>query len=102
VCSRNRRRSPTAEALFSSRPGIEAASAGTSPDAENVVSADLIEWADLIFAMESIHKRKLSQKYAHLLRRRQVIVLDIPDNYEYMDEQLIAALKQAVTPHLRR
>jgi predicted protein tyrosine phosphatase len=66
------------------------------------VSADLIEWADVIFAMESIHKRKLSQKYPHLLRGRQVIVLDIPDNYEYMDERLIAALKQAVTRHLRR
>jgi predicted protein tyrosine phosphatase len=102
VCSRNRRRSPTAEVLFSSHPGIEAASAGTSPDAENVASADLIEWAEVIFAMESVHKRKLSQKYGHLLRTRRVIVLGIQDNYEYMDKQLIALLNDAVTPYLRR
>ena len=101
VCSRNRRRSPTAEVLFSSHPGIEVASAGTSPDAETVVSADLIEGAEVIFAMESVHKRKLSQRFARLLRTRRVIVLGIPDNYGYMDNQLIASLKDAVTPYLR-
>jgi predicted protein tyrosine phosphatase len=100
VCSRNRRRSPTAEALFAAIPGIEAASAGTSPDAENAVSADLIEWTDLIFAMEAVHKRKLNRKYPHLLRQRRVIVLDIPDDYEYMDERLVATLRKLVTPYL--
>ena len=65
------------------------------------MSADLIEWAEVIFAMESIHKRKLSQRFARLLRTRRVIVLGIPDNYEYMDNQLIASLKDAVTPYLR-
>ena len=30
-----------------------------------------------------------------------MIVLGIPDNYEYMDNQLIASLKDAVTPYLR-
>jgi predicted protein tyrosine phosphatase len=100
VCSRNRRRSPTAEVLFSSLPGIEVASAGASPDAENVVSADLIEWAEVIFAMESVHKRKLRQRYGHLLRTRRVIVLDIQDDYKYMDKRLIALLNDAVTPYL--
>lgn len=102
VCSRNRRRSPTAEALFAAIPGIEAASAGTSPDAENVVSADLVEWADVIFAMETVHKRKLNQKYAHLLRQRRVVVLNIRDDYEYMDERLVATLNHLVRPHLHR
>lgn len=87
--------------LFSSHPGIEVASAGTSPDAENVVSADLIEWANMIFAMESVHKLRLNKKYAHLLKTRRVIVLGIPDDYEYMDKQLIAQLTKAVTPYLR-
>ncbi len=39
-CSRNRLRSPTAEAVFSAYPGVEATSAETSPDAETPVSAD--------------------------------------------------------------
>ena len=73
-----------------------------SPDAENVVSEDLVEWADLIFAMEAVHKRKLNQKFARLLQLWRVVVLNIRDNYEYMDERLVAALNQSVTPHLHR
>ena len=38
VCSRNRRRSPTAERLYQNTPGVEALSAGTAPDAEVRVS----------------------------------------------------------------
>ena len=100
VCSRNRLRSPTAEVLFSNPPDIETTSAGTSPDAETVVSADLVEWADLIFAMEAVHKRRLNERFSSLLKTRRLIVLGIPDNYEYMDESLIAVLRQKVTPHL--
>src|SRR5580692_11504336 len=44
VCSANRLRSPTAEAAFSNIQGVQALSAGTNPDAETPVSADLIEW----------------------------------------------------------
>ncbi len=64
------------------------------------MSADLIEWADVIFAMESVHKRRLNQKFGQLLQQRRVIVLGIPDHYEYMDQQLVAALQKAVTPYL--
>jgi predicted protein tyrosine phosphatase len=46
VCSQNRLRSPTAEAVFSAYPGIKAISADTSTDSDVPVSGDLIEWAD--------------------------------------------------------
>jgi len=100
VCSRNRLRSPTAEAIFSAYDGIEALSAGTSPDAETPVSADLIEWADLVFAMERVHKRRLQQKFRPQLREKRVIVLGIPDNYKYMEPDLVRILESAVQPHL--
>jgi predicted protein tyrosine phosphatase len=90
VCSRNRLRGPTAETLFSDYPGIETASAGTASDAETVISADLIEWADLIFAMEAIHKGRLREKFSTLLSHRKVVALGIPDKYEYMSEPLVA------------
>lgn len=48
LCSRNRRRSPTAERVFADRPGIETDSAGLAPDAELRVSLDQLEWADLV------------------------------------------------------
>ncbi len=101
VCSRNRLRSPTAEIVFAEHPGITTASAGTAPDAETVVSADLVEWADLIFVMEPVHKRRLQQKFAGSLKTRKLVVLNIPDHYGLMDEALIALLNARVTPHLR-
>ena len=52
VCSQNKLRSPTAEQVFASWPNIEASSAGTNNDAENPLSAELIEWADIVFVME--------------------------------------------------
>lgn len=102
VCSRNRRRSPTAEIIFSAYSGIEALSAGVSPDAENPVSADLIEWADVVFAMENAHRHKLQQRFGVLLRSKHIVVLGIQDKYGYMDEELVDALKLKVTPHLRK
>jgi predicted protein tyrosine phosphatase len=101
ICSRNRLRSPTAEVEFSVYPPVAAASAGTAPDAENVVSAELVEWADVIFAMEAIHKRRLTERFSTLLKSRKVIVLGIPDDYEYMADALVAALKEKVTRHLK-
>ena len=102
VCSRNRLRSPTAEAIFSAFEGIEALSAGTSPDAEAPISADLIEWADLVFAMERVHKRRLQQSFRLQLRAKRVIVLGIPDNYKYMDPELVQMLESAVQPYIQQ
>ena len=79
---------------------MEALSAGTNPDAENPISADLIEWADLIFTMENIHRQRLQKKFGSALRTKQVIVLGIPDDYEYMDPMLIEVLTDRVARHL--
>ena len=102
VCSRNWLRSPTAEAIFAKLPGIETASAGTSPDAETPLSLDLIEWADLIFAMEPVHRKRLNEKFKSALRTKKIIVLGIPDRYTYMDPALIEILQSKVTRHLPR
>jgi len=100
VCSRNRLRSPTAEAVFSAYDGVEVLSAGTNPDAENPVSADLIEWADLVFAMESVHRRRLHKQFGPLLRANRIVVLNIPDDYKYMEPELVRILEEKVAPYL--
>jgi predicted protein tyrosine phosphatase len=101
VCSRNRLRSPTAEAVFSAYDGVEVLSAGTNPDAENPVSADLIEWADLVFAMESVHRRRLQERFTPLFRTKRIVVLGIPDDYKYMEPELVRILEAKVAPYLR-
>jgi predicted protein tyrosine phosphatase len=100
VCSRNRLRSPTAEAIFADYEGVEVSSAGTSLDAETPISGDLIEWADIIFVMETVHRKRLNQKFGSLLRSKRIIVLGIPDNYEFMDPELIQLLKRVVPSYL--
>jgi len=101
VCSENRLRSPTAEAIFTEYEGIEAIGAGTNADAATPVSGDLIEWADIILVMEKAHRNKVSKKYKELLKNKRLIVLDIPDNYECMDPELIQLLKTKVSRHVQ-
>ncbi len=102
ICSQNRLRSPTAEQVFADWPGVETASAGTNNDAENPLTPELVEWADLIFVMEREHRNKLLRRFRSSLRSARVICLDIPDDYEFMDEGLVRLLKARVTPHLPR
>ncbi len=52
LCSQNKLRSPTAEQVFSGRPDLEVASAGLNADADVPCTAELVEWADIIFVME--------------------------------------------------
>ncbi|WP_353569958.1 low molecular weight protein tyrosine phosphatase family protein [Candidatus Albibeggiatoa sp. nov. BB20] len=93
VCSQNRLRSPTAETIFSEYPNLEVLSAGTNHDAETPLSGDLIDWADVIVAMEKTHKNKISKKFKVQLAHKRMVVLDIPDNYEYMQPELVKILK---------
>lgn len=102
ICSRNRLRSPTAEAIFADTDGITVASAGTSPDVEERVTDELLLWAELVFVMEGRHKRALARAHGPSLRGKRIIVLDIPDRYDFMDEALVTLLRERVTPHLAR
>ncbi|MGH8433266.1 MAG: low molecular weight protein tyrosine phosphatase family protein [Pseudomonas sp.] len=101
ICSQNRLRSPTAELLFSIEPNLETLSAGISNEAENPLTPEALEWADLIFVMEQAHKRKLTRRFAPHLRGKRVICLDIPDMYAYMDPRLIKLLLDKVCPFLK-
>lgn len=96
VCGRNRRRSPTAERIFHGAGGVEAQSAGISPDADAPLSSELIEWADTIFVMEESHRTKLNRQYGPWLRGKRIVCLGIRDDYEYMAPELIGLLLDRV------
>lgn len=96
ICSQNRLRSPTAEQVFSQWPGVEAMSAGLNNDAITPLSTDLIEWADVILVMEQSHKHKLTKKFRAYLAGKSIVVLGIPDEYAYMQPELVALLKAKV------
>jgi predicted protein tyrosine phosphatase len=96
ICGRNQWRSPTAEQLWRKHPKVSARSAGTSPNARHQVSIDDIVWANVILVMEEKHKSRLMAEFTRLLNHKQVHVLDIPDDYKFMDPELVEMLEQSV------
>ena len=96
ICSRNPWRSPTAETLWRKRPGLSVRSAGTSPKARRTVSAGDIQWADVVIVMEHKHKSRLMADFNRLLAHKPLHVLDIPDEYRYMDAELVQMLETSV------
>jgi predicted protein tyrosine phosphatase len=102
LCSQNRLRSPTAEAIFTEYEGLEVDSAGLDRGSETVLSSESIEWADIIFVMENSHRGKLAKNFQPWLKDKRVICLDIHDDYQYMEPALVELLKRKVLPILGR
>jgi len=100
VCSRNQWRSPTAEAIYKNHPVHQVRSAGTEPSARVRVTAKLIEWADLILVMEKRHAQRLCQRFPQEMACKDYDVLDIPDDYGFMDPELIEMLEITIEPYM--
>jgi predicted protein tyrosine phosphatase len=96
ICSRNKLRSPTAEDVFCTRNDWSVRSAGLTQDAEVHVSQEDLEWADIVFVMEGVHKNRLKQQFPTALKNCRIVCLGIPDQYEYMDPRLVTLLKRKV------
>jgi predicted protein tyrosine phosphatase len=94
----NKWRSPTAEKIYFNHPSIKVRSAGTSSKARRTVSINDIIWSDIIIVMESKHKQRLKSNYQSELNDKDVFVLDIPDDYQFMDPELIDILEGSIDP----
>jgi predicted protein tyrosine phosphatase len=100
VCSRNQWRSPTGEQVYKKHPEVNVRSVGTSPRAKRVVNSKDIQWADVIFVMEKKHKNRLKAEFTKLLNHKDIQIMDIPDDYQYMDSELVEIIQQTVDSHL--
>ena len=98
ICSRNKWRSPTAETIWRKNQDLNVRSAGTSPKAKKTVSSDDIKWADIILIME--HKNRLKARFTRLIEYKPIHVLDITDDYKYMDQELVQILEESVSNYL--
>ena len=74
--------------------GIHTRSAGTSRHAKHTLTVKDIAWAGCICVMEQKYKIWMEEKFHKKLLHKKIIVLDIPDGYLYMDEDLIEILKK--------
>ncbi len=100
VCSKNKWRSRTAETIFKDTLNHNVKSAGTDEGARVKLTGKHLLWADLIFVMENKHRQIIKQKFHSSFDADKIIVLDIPDEYQYMDEELILSLKTAMAPYM--
>lgn len=96
VCSRNQWRSPTAETVWRKHPVLSVRSAGTSPNARRRVTEEDLRWCEMIFVMEEKHRSRLRAEFGRLVEHIPIHVLDIPDEYKYMDPELVAELRNSV------
>ncbi|MEG4285403.1 methyltransferase domain-containing protein [Microcoleus sp. A006_D1] len=100
VCSQNKWRSLTAEKICEKISGYSARSAGTEKGARIRVTEGLLGWADVIFVMEKKHESRLHSKFPETLTGKKVICLQIPDNYKYMEPELVELLQAKLSPYL--
>ncbi|MBS3081222.1 phosphotyrosine protein phosphatase [Candidatus Pacearchaeota archaeon] len=102
VCTYNLQRSPTAEDIINNSPyhntKYNAKSAGISSIAKVKITKQSIEWSDMIFVMEHIHKEFLLKNFPGA--KKKIIVLDIPDMYLRNDPYLINLLKEKLKRYL--
>jgi predicted protein tyrosine phosphatase len=98
ICSKNQWRSPTAELLFKGHRLHVARSAGTSNKARIKLNQKLLDWADVVFVMEYKHRDIIKQQFE--ARHKQLIVLNIEDDYQFNDPELITVLKAGLAEWL--
>ena len=52
--------------------------------------------------MEKKHKNRLVAEFTHMLDQKPLYILDLPDDYKYMDPELIAELKAKISEIVER
>lgn len=100
VCGRNKKRSRTAEYIFKNDNRFNIRSAGLSPSSERKISEKDLNWADLVFVMENDQRAKINNLYRHL-ELPAIEVLNIPDDYEFMNEELVEILTDKINDTLK-
>jgi len=92
ICAQNINRSKTAERVF--RNEYYTRSAGLYNP--KPVTKRQLEWADVVIVMEEAHRKEIGLLYPELYLKKKIIVLDIPDNYRYMQPELVKMLEKNI------
>ena len=100
ICHLNRSRSATAERLFCKRRDLDVRSAGTAPDALVQVNSLMLDWADVIFTMDTSQRRALDRMFPNHPALPRIICLDIPDDFMFLEPELVKLLEERVLTHL--
>jgi len=100
VCGKNKWRSPTAERIYRADERIEVRSAEMSGKSKHTISNNVV-WADLILVMESGYRSWILGLFGGFTLPN-IESLDIPDEYEYIDDDLIELIENGVEYHIEK
>lgn len=95
VCGRNKRRSRTAESIFKNDARFNIRSAGLSPSSDRKLSENDLRWSQLVLVMEKQQRSRITHAYSYL-DMPTIEVMDIPDEYDYMDAELVSILTEKI------
>lgn len=75
---------------------MEVRARGVSPKARQRLTAADLAWADLVLVMEKEHRARMCRQFQDAMEEVEIVVLDIPDDYGYMDPELEEMLREHV------
>ena|SRR5690554_6853108 len=96
VCTINRMRSATAHKIYDSDNRFKVRSAGTDKTANTILTDEILNWADSIVVMEKHHRNHIRKHFPDIYKDKKIVCLYIPDDYDYMQTELIRILKDKV------
>lgn len=96
VCTINRMRSATANAIFKQDERFEVRSAGTDKAAAITLTRELLSWANTILVMEKTHRNYIRNHFPDIYDSKKIVCMYIPDDYDFMQPELISILKNRV------
>lgn len=92
VCGRNKIRSKTAEHIFRNDNRFNIRSVGLNAASDRKIKIKDIKWANYILVMEDKYKARIVDNYQEIIKPK-IFVLDISDDYKYMDAELCEVLR---------
>lgn len=99
VCGKNKKRSRTAEFIFKNDSRFNIRSVGVSPNSIRKITENDLTWSDLVLVMESEHKSKIKELFRKI-NSVKIEVLNIEDEFEFMDDELIIILTEAINDRI--
>ena len=75
-------------------------SCGLSDSSPRKLRAADLEWANVVFVMENKHRSRILGSMSNALGQTPLHVLDIPDDYQFMDPELVDLLQERVESYL--
>ena len=100
VCNNRKRRSPTAEKIFARDRRMHVRAAGVGDGNSRLIKELDLRWAQLVLVMEKKYAGRLRAAFPNLDPFPPVVSLDIPDDYAFMQEELIQLLRITVNAAL--